>query len=29
MSRLLLPLYWIVGILLMLWDYVKRKMNKN
>ena len=29
MSRLLLPLYWILGILILIWDYVKRKMNKN
>lgn len=28
MSRLLLPLYWIVGMLLMLWDWVKKKLPK-
>ena len=28
MSRLLLPLYWIVGIFILIWDYVKRKLKK-
>ena len=28
MSRLLLPLYFIYGILILFWDYVKRKLHK-